>query len=213
MHIPNAFHQHDRDVLDTFIERCGLATLVSPSPNGLIASHVPLSFKANEGENGTLYGHLARGNPHWRALGGGTQTLVIFSGPDAYISPSWYATKAEHGKVVPTWNYVAVHAYGEARLTEGAEALLEIVSALTNAHEKDRPDPWQVSDAPPDYIEGMLRAIVGFALPIERLEGKWKLGQNRSTADIAGVHAGLAQSDHAADRALAAFISPERRHV
>jgi transcriptional regulator len=129
---------------------------------------------------------------------------VIFNGPDAYVSPSWYPAKAEHGKVVPTWNYIAVHAQGRAELFDEPARLLQLVSRLSQRHEAGRAQPWAVADAPRDYIDGMLRAIVGFALPIERLEGKWKLGQNRSVADQMGVRAGLQGSHDPRDRELAA---------
>jgi transcriptional regulator len=165
-----------------------------------------LLLNPDEGEFGTLYGHLAKANPHWQALANG-QALVVFPGVDAYVSPSLYPAKAEHGKVVPTWNYVAVHAYGHAQVFSDPERLLALVSALTERHENRRSQPWAVSDAPKEYIDGMLRAIVGFKLPISRLEGKRKLSQNRSPADIAGVKAGLAASSDPADRALAKAIT------
>src|SRR5690606_15948521 len=140
------------------------------------------------------YGHLAKANPQCQALANGAQVMVIFSGADAYVSPSFYPAKAEHGKVVPTWNYIAIHAYGVAETFTDAARLLEVVSGLTDKHEAGRADPWAVADAPADYIEKMLGAIVGFTLPIERLEGKRKLGQNRSAADVEGVRGGLAAS-------------------
>jgi transcriptional regulator len=133
----------------------------------------------------------------------GAQALVIFAGAEAYVSPGFYPSKAEHGKVVPTWNYVAVHAYGTAEVFTDADRLRDLVSALTDRHEAGRNNPWKVADAPAEYIDAMLKAIVGFALPIERLEGKRKLSQNRSTADIAGVREGLAASPDVHDQALA----------
>ena len=173
---------------------------------GLQASHLPLLLNPNEGPNGTLYGHLAKANPQWRDLQNGSDALVIFAGAEAYISPSFYPAKAEHGKVVPTWNYIAVHAYGKAEVFTDAERLLAVVSALTDRHENGRARPWAVSDAPADYIDGMLKAIVGFALPMDRLIGKRKLSQNRSSADIAGVRDGLAASADVRDQTLARFI-------
>jgi transcriptional regulator len=156
-----------------------------------------------QGPNGTLYGHLAKANPQWKDLRDGAEALLIFSGADAYVSPGFYPSKAEHGKVVPTWNYVAVHAYGRAETFSDGGRLLDIVSTLTDRHEAGRAQPWKVADAPADYIDGMLKAIVGFAVPIERLEGKRKLSQNRNPADIAGVREGLAASPDAHDQALA----------
>lgn len=207
MYLPASFRQDDLATLHQQIAACRLATVISQGPEGLQASHLPLLLVAEEGEFGTLYGHFARANPHWRALADGQEALVIFNGPEAYVSPSWYPAKAEHGKVVPTWNYVAVHAYGRAELFDDAERLLTLVGRLSDQHEAGRAQPWAVSDAPRDYIDGMLRAIVGFALPIQRLEGKWKLGQNRSTADQAGVREGLAASLEARDLELAARMN------
>lgn len=203
MYVPPAFRQTDLPALHREIGNCRLATLVSHGQNGLQASHLPLLLRPEEGRYGTLYGHLARANPHWQVLAEGTEALVMFNGPDAYVSPSWYPAKAEHGKVVPTWNYIAVHAYGRAEVFDDAERLRSLLAGLTERHEGPRPQPWAVDDAPQDYIAGMLRAVVGFALPIERLEGKWKLGQNRSEADRRGVHDGLANSTDPRDRDLA----------
>jgi transcriptional regulator len=210
MYSPTAFRQDDLATLHRQIAACRLATVVSQGPSGLQASHLPLLLEPAEGEFGTLYGHFARANPHWQALADGGEVLAIFSGPDAYVSPSWYPAKAEHGKVVPTWNYIAVHAYGQAEVFDDAERLLALVSRLSERHEAGRAQPWAVSEAPRDYIDGMLRAIVGFALPIQRLDGKWKLGQNRNAADQSGVREGLNASLDARDRELAARMhSPQ----
>ena len=206
MYTPPAFRQNDLVLLHQQINACPLATLVTQGANGLQASHLPLLLAADEGEFGTLYGHFARANPHWRELLQG-ETLAIFQGPQAYISPAWYPSKAEHGKAVPTWNYIAVHARGQAQLIEDPEGLLQLVSRLSAQHEAGREQPWAVSEAPTDYIDTMLRAIVGFALPIQRLEGQWKLSQNRTAADRDGVHKGLSASPVAADQALAARLS------
>lgn len=207
MYNPTAFRQDDLAELHRQILDCRLATVVSQGASGLQASHLPLLLEPGEGQFGTLYGHFARANPQWRDLADGAEALVIFQGPEAYISPSWYQAKAEHGKVVPTWNYIAVHAQGRAEVFEDAERLLQLVSRLSERHEAGRAQPWAVSEAPRDYIDGMLRAIVGFALPIEHLQGKWKLGQNRSAADQAGVREGLAASLDPRDRELAARIN------
>lgn len=208
MYVPSAFRQNDLAALHREIADCRLATLISHGENGLQTSHLPLLLRSEEGPYGTLYGHLARANPHWRVLAEGGETLVIFNSADAYVSPSWYPAKAEHGKVVPTWNYIAVHAYGRAEVFDDAERLLGLLDELTARHETPRPQPWAPGDAPQDYIAGMLRAIVGFALPIERLEGKWKLGQNRSEADRQGVHDGLSASSDYRDRVLAQRMNP-----
>jgi len=206
MYTPRAFALDDLPEIQQLIQHTRLAQLVTLGDDGLQASHLPLLLNPDEGPNGTLYGHMAKANPQWRDLQNGSEALVIFAGADAYISPSFYPTKAEHGKVVPTWNYLAVHAYGKAEVFTDAERLLAVVSALTDRHESRRAQPWAVSDAPADYIDGMLKAIVGFSLPIERLIGKRKLSQNRSPADIAGVRDGLAASSDVRDQTLARFI-------
>ncbi|MBD8191026.1 FMN-binding negative transcriptional regulator [Pseudomonas fluorescens] len=206
MYTPRAFAIDDLPEIQQLIQHTRLAQVVTFDEQGLQASHLPLLLNPDEGPNGTLYGHLAKANPQWRDLQNGSDALVIFAGADAYISPAFYPAKAEHGKVVPTWNYIAVHAYGKAEVFTDAERLLALVSALTERHETGRAQPWAVSDAPADYIDGMLKAIVGFALPIERVIGKRKLGQNRSAADIAGMREGLAASPDVRDQALARFI-------
>jgi len=206
MYTPRAFALDDLPEIQQLIQHTRLAQLVTVGENGLQASHLPLLLNPDEGPNGTLYGHLARANPQWRELQNGSEALVIFAGADAYISPAFYPAKAEHGKVVPTWNYIAVHAYGTPEVFSDAERLLKVVTALTDRHESGRAQPWRVSDAPADYIDGMLKAIVGFALPIKRLVGKRKLSQNRSAADMAGVRDGLAASADVRDQTLARFI-------
>ncbi|MBA4359164.1 MAG: FMN-binding negative transcriptional regulator [Gammaproteobacteria bacterium] len=203
MYNPSGFAIKDLHELQQQIIDTRLALVVTHGEQGLQASHLPLLFNPEQGPNGTLYGHFARGNPQWKELQNGAEALVIFTGADAYVSPGFYPSKAEHGKVVPTWNYVAVHAYGTADVFTEADRLLNLVSALTDRHEASRQQPWKVTDAPADYIDGMLKAIVGFALPIQRLEGKRKLSQNRSAADIAGVREGLAASPDVHDQALA----------
>ena len=203
MYTPNSFAIDDLQQMHNHLRDTRLALLVTHGAQGLQASHLPLLLTADEGANGTLYGHFAKANPQWRDLQNGAEALVIFAGADAYVSPGFYPSKAEHGKAVPTWNYVAVHAYGVAEVFTEADRLLAVLNALTERHESGRAQPWAVADAPADYIEGMLKAIVGFALPIQRLEGKRKLSQNRSAADFAGVREGLAASPDAHDQALA----------
>ncbi|MBK5538030.1 FMN-binding negative transcriptional regulator [Pseudomonas sp. TH05] len=202
MYLPRAFVDDNLASLQQQIAQSRLATLVTHGKLGLQASHLPLLLDPAQGANGTLFGHLAKANPQWQELADGAEALMIFSGEDAYVSPGFYPSKAEHGKVVPTWNYLAVHAYGRAEVFSDGPRLLELVSALTERHESTRSEPWKVTDAPADYIEGMLKAIVGFALPIQRLEGKRKLSQNRSPADIAGVRDGLAASADVRDQQL-----------
>ncbi|MGE8151950.1 FMN-binding negative transcriptional regulator [Pseudomonas vancouverensis] len=209
MYLPKAFAIDDLSQLHELILATRLAIVVTHGEHGLQASHVPVLLHREQGPNGTLYGHLAKANPQWKDLRDGAEALVIFPGADAYVSPGFYPSKAEHGKVVPTWNYVAVHAYGNAETFSDGGRLLDIVSTLTDRHEAGRAQPWSVADAPADYIDGMLKAIVGFAIPIERLEGKRKLSQNRSTADIAGVREGLSASPDLYDQALAHLMPKE----
>jgi len=191
VYIPPLFKEDRVDVLHAAIRRSGLATLVTLTGDGLIASHVPMLLDPEPAPYGTLLGHLARPNPQARGAVPGVQALAIFQGPDAYITPSWYATKRESGKVVPTWNYVTIHAHGPVAFFDDAERLREVVTRLTEREEQARAEPWAVTDAPADFIDGMLKGIVGFALPIVRLEGKWKMSQNRPAQDRAGVVAGL----------------------
>lgn len=205
MYTPPAFRDDDRHSIVATIRGARLAHVVTATQAGVLATPLPLFLDESEGEHGVLYGHLAKANPQWRepALGEG---LAIFMGPDAYITPSWYETKRETGKVVPTWNYVAVHAYGPVEFFDDAARLLDLVTRLTDLHEGERPAPWAVSDAPPDFIQAQLRGIVGLRMPITRLEGKRKMSQNRSASDRAGVAAGLADSPRPADRAVAALV-------
>jgi transcriptional regulator len=182
-----------------------LANLVTATAEGLIATPLPLFLAPEEGSYGTLYGHLARANPQWKLAPAG-DAMALFMGPDAYVSPSWYPSKLEHQKVVPTWNYVAVHAYGTIEFFEDADRLLEIVTRLTDLHEQPRAEPWAVTDAPEAFIRAQLRGIVGLRLPITRIEGKRKMSQNRSAVDRVGVAAGLAASGRHPDRAVAALI-------
>lgn len=191
-------HQH---MLDT-----RLAILVSKGEQGLLATHLPVLVDIAEGEFGTVYAHLARANPQWHDLKQGGEALLVFPGADAYVSPGYYPSKADNPKVVPTWNYLAVHAYGPAQVIQEAEPLLAIVSRLTERHEQGRGEPWNVTDAPRDYLDGMLRAIVGIRLPIARLQGARKLSQNRSEQDIAGVREGLSASPDYLDNQLAAHM-------
>ncbi len=191
MYLPSHFREDRVPVLHQAIRRAGLGTLVTVGPQDLDASHVPMLLDPQPEPFGTLYGHIARSNPQWRSAQADIQALAIFLGPDAYITPSWYATKRQSGKVVPTWNYVAVHAHGRVRFFEEPERLLSLVTKLTEANEAGRAQPWAVSDAPEQFIRAHLAGIVGFELPIARLEGKWKMSQNRPAEDRASVVEGL----------------------
>lgn len=191
MYVPSHFAENRPEALHELIRGGGLATLVSMTSDGMIASHAPLLLDPDPAPFGTLIGHFAKANPHARAADTNVQTLVIFQGPDGYITPSYYAAKKEHGKVVPTWNYSAIHAYGTMEVFDDPTRLLEVVTRLTNRYETPRAAPWAVTDAPPDFVQGMLKAIVGIRIPIARLEGKVKMSQNRPAADQSGVIEGL----------------------
>lgn len=205
MYIPPAFREDELAALHATMRDARLANLVTATAEGLVATPLPLLVAPDEGPYGTLYGHVARANPQWKLPPTG-DSMAIFMGPDAYVTPSWYASKREHGKVVPTWNYVTVHAYGPVEFFDDADRLLDVVTRLTDRHERPRAEPWAVTDAPEPFIRSQLRGIVGLRLPITRIEGKRKMSQNRSEADRAGVAAGLATSDHSPDRAVAALI-------
>lgn len=191
MYIPSQFKEDRIDVLHGLIRRAGAATLVSMTKEGLFASHAPLLLDPEPAPYGTLVGHLAKANAHGRLLDSAVETLVIFQGPGGYITPSYYAAKKEHGKVVPTWNYAAVHAYGTLETFDDPERLLGVVTRLTEAYETPRATPWAVSDAPADFVQGMLKGIYGLSLRITRLEGKVKMSQNRPAADHPGIIEGL----------------------
>lgn len=191
MYILPAFREDRIEALHELILRHPLGLLTTAGESGLAATPLPFLVHAGEGKNGTLRAHMARANPHWRELQGGAECLVVFMGPQGYVTPSWYRTKQETQKVVPTWNYVCVQVWGRPRIVEDAAWLRRQLDDLTHAREHARPAPWAVSDAPEDYIAAQMKAIVGIEIPIERIEGKWKLSQNRPEADQAGVMAGL----------------------
>ncbi|HTR17654.1 MAG TPA: FMN-binding negative transcriptional regulator [Acetobacteraceae bacterium] len=191
MYVPRQFREERPDVLARAARDIQFAALVTPGPEGLHVTHVPMVLK--EGEDGawTLESHVARSNPHWRITGADATSVAIFQGPQSYISPSWYATKREHGKVVPTWNYIAVHVHGVLETVEDQAWLLAHLDDLTRANEAAREHPWAVSDAPEDFVQGLTRAIVGLRLRVERCEGAWKMIQHRSEGDRLGTIAGL----------------------
>jgi transcriptional regulator len=193
VYLPKHFEQNDPQALHALMHDHPLATLVSQGDEGLTADHVPLEYDV---ASKTLRGHVARANPVWRQAAG-QPVLAVFCGPQAYISPSLYPSKAEHHKVVPTWNYAVVHAHGPLQVVEQAPWLHALVSRLTGHHEAPRAQPWAVSDAPDDYVQQMLRGIVGIEIPVGRLVGKWKVSQNRAEPDRQGVAAGLAESEPA----------------
>jgi len=199
MYNPPAFVEDRGPELHEIMRTASLPVLISRTPQGMIATHLPLSFQQPD----RLIGHIARANPHWRDFDPASDSLAIFTAVDGYISPSWYATKQQTGKVVPTWNYQAVHATGRLEIIEEPAALMAIVTALTDRYEKSREKPWAVGDAPADYMAAQLKGIVGLVLHITRLEGKAKLSQNKSAADVAGVIDGLAYENPALAAAMA----------
>ncbi len=189
MYVPAHFEADEATVRE-LLARHGAADLVTVTPQGLQATLLPFIYDPSAGENGSLLGHLARNNGQWKtpALG---EALVIVRGPDAYVSPNWYASKAEHGRVVPTWNYLTAHVYGQLTVHDDPAWVEDVVRRLTGKHEAASPRPWSVDDAPRPFIDGQLRAIVGVELLITRVEAKAKLSQNRPPADVDGVIAGL----------------------
>lgn len=187
MYVPQHFREDRLDVLHRIIEENSFATVISPSPGGIVATHIPVLLDRSSAPFGTLRGHVARANPHWRGWTGVDESLVIFRGPHAYVSPSWYVSTDR----VPTWNYLAVHAYGTPHLIDDPAALRRLVEETVDRYEGGFEVPWQMSSVKDGTIEGLLKAIVGFKMPIARLEGKRKLGQNRSRADREAMVDGL----------------------
>jgi transcriptional regulator len=203
VYVPEHFEQTRIDALHDLMRAYPFGTLVALTANGLDAAHIPFELDPSPAPFGILRCHVARANPLWREYAREREALAIFQGPDAYISPAWYASKREHGKVVPTWNYAIVHAHGSLRIIEDRAWLRALVETLTARHEAPRTDPWNVNDAPAKYIEQTLRAIVGIEMVITRLVGKWKLSQNRSAADRDSVVQGLRSGGDEAGAAIA----------
>lgn len=191
MYIRQDHRLDDHAAMCALIEEHALGAWVVGGQQALLANHVPFLLDRARGPHGTLIGHVARANPVWRALDPGIASLVMFQGPQLYITPNWYPGKAEHGKVVPTWDYAVVHAHGVARAVEDPAWLMDMLERLTAAHEAAQPAPWRVQDAPAAYIDKLLRAIVGIEIPIERLEGKLKASQDEAVRDRIGTIAGL----------------------
>jgi transcriptional regulator len=193
MYLPKHFEESRVQVLHDLIRAHPLGALVVLMSGRLVANHIPFEVEPDPAPFGTLRGHIARANPLWQEASRDAEALVIFQGPDTYISPAWYPTKRDTAKVVPTWDYAVVHAHGAARFIDDRAWLRGFVEQLTNRHEAGRPDPWKVTDAPPDYVEKQLGAIIGLEIPIARLVGKWKVSQNRPAHDRDGVVEGLLQ--------------------
>ena len=191
MYQPPHFREDRLEVQHALIRAQSLGLLVTAGPGGLQANSVPFLIDPGGSECGTLRAHVARANPQWQELAAVAECLVVFQGPQQYISPSLYPTKHEHGKVVPTWNYISVHAWGRARVIDDAAWLRQQVEDLTLHNEASRAAPWQVSDAPEPFVAAQLKGIIGIEIPVARIEGKWKVSQNRPAVDQAGVVAGL----------------------
>ncbi len=206
MYVPKHFEESDVSVLHALMASHPLGAWVTQGDGELIVNHIPFLLDPLRGERGTLVGHVARANPVWQSFSKNVNSVVIFQGPQAYITPSWYPSKRAHGKAVPTWNYAVVHAHGLPRAIEDREWLLQHVSRLTDVQESGQALPWKVSDAPPDYIDRMLRSIVGIEVPIATLFGKWKVSQNRPAADRLGTVAGLLAREDAESKAVAALV-------
>jgi transcriptional regulator len=190
MYVPRQFEVADFAEIRAMVAGVGVAQLITVGPSGYpLSTLLPILWRDNR-----VVAHFARANPHWQSIAAGSPALLVVTGPDAYVSPSWYASKAEHGRVVPTWNYSTVHLAGRATVHDSPDWVRSVVTDLTAAHEAGRQSPWAVTDAPPKYVDGQLKAIIGVEIVIESVEAKAKLSQNRSEADRAGVIAGL--GDH-----------------
>jgi transcriptional regulator len=211
MYLPKHFEETRIGILHELIRAHPLGALVTLAPNGLDADHIPFEVDPDPAPFGTLRGHIARANRLWRDFSRDVEALAIFQGPGTYISPSWYPTKRETAKVVPTWNYAVVHAHGPLRVIDDRAWLREFVERLTTRHEAERRDPWKVTDAPSDFIEKQLGAIIGLEIPIARLIGKWKVSQNRPPHDRAGVIEGLLQEGRQSAEAMADLVRQSNR--
>ena len=206
MYQPEHYRVEDVAQMHALMRAEPLAAFISCGSSGLYATHLPTVLKG-EGAYGVIECHLARANPHWKDLAAATEALMIFQGPEGYITPNWYPSKSLHGKVVPTWNYAVVHAYGRPEVKDDRDWLRRHVGELTAQQERTEAQPWKLSDAPDSYIDVMLRGIVGFRFAVTRLEGKWKMSQNRDMQDRDGVAKGLGQRGDGEDLEMAELVS------
>ena len=206
MYLPTQFEETRLEVLHELMRCHPFGTFVIATGSGLVANHFPFLLEPGAGELGTLRAHMARSNPAWQRLDQAAEALVIFQGPQSYVTPSWYPGKRADGKVVPTWDYAVVHAYGRPRAIEEPSWLFAFLEQLTRVHESNEERPWSIADAPRDYIERMVAGVVGIEMPISRIEGKWKVSQNQPVADRFGVAAGLEARATEEARAVAALV-------
>lgn len=206
MYIPKLFEEHEVSVLHALIRTYPLGAWVTEAEGRLAVNHVPFLLDAARGEHGTLMCHVARANDIWQSFARHLESVVVFQGPQAYISPAWYPSKEATGKVVPTWNYAVVHAHGTPRVIEDQDWLLANVTALSDWQESARTNPWRVADAPPDFIDSLLKNIVGIEIPLTQLVGKWKTSQNRPPSDKLGVMAGLRERNDDDSQQMAALV-------
>lgn len=207
MYLPSMFEENNPERLHSLMHQYPFATWITLSPGGLLVNHIPFVLDTSRGEQGVLMGHVARANPVWREFSPTLPSVVVFQGPQAYVTPSWYAGKEAHGKVVPTWNYAVVHVQGIPRVVEDRTAFLALLERLTAANEATFTAPWKITDAPADYIDKTMKAIVGIEIPIQSIEGKWKMSQNRDNADREGVIAGLQAQGSEQARATAEWVA------
>jgi transcriptional regulator len=205
-YLPSHFEETDSATLHALVRAHPLATWVVHHQGELLVNHIPFLLDAQLGEHGTLVGHVARANPVWQALAEGASSVAVFTGAQAYVSPNWYPSKHAHGKAVPTWNYATVHAHGVPRAFNDPTRVLDVVTRLTQTHEAAQALPWQVADAPADFVASLLKAIVGIEIPVQRWIGKWKVSQNRPAADQQGVAAGLKGLGHESAAQMAALV-------
>jgi transcriptional regulator len=210
MYVPKHFEEPRVEVLHALIRACPLGALVVPTAGGMVANHIPFEISPEPAPLGTLRAHVARANPVWRDAAPGGEALVIFQGPDAYVSPAWYPTKKETGKVVPTWNYAVAHAYGPVRFIDDRVWLRAFVEMLTDRHEAGRPEPWKVADAPGDFVDTLVGAIIGDEISVDRLVGKWKVSQNRPAHDREGVAEALGRDGSDAAAVMGRLVRGER---
>jgi transcriptional regulator len=207
MYLPKHFEVTSVPTMHSFIEQNPFGTLVCQTSQGMVANHIPFELDVVSAEHGVLRAHVARANPIWQQALAGSEALVIFQGVNSYVTPSWYPTKKATGKAVPTWAYAVTHVYGQVKFIQEDEWLHSLVSRLSDAQEASRNEPWAVSDAPADFIDKLVGAIVGVEIVISRLEGKWKVDQNKQAVDRAGVVAGLKEQGDADSLLLAELVS------